>query len=101
MILKSVSEALPKINDSANRSPLPTDNRAHGYSVGSRWIVSHSEYVCVEIDPTTGAAVWVETTRVGDVVGPVSAVDGNFTVFDGTTGKAIKDGGNVIEGGTW
>lgn len=29
----------------------------------------------------------------GDVVGPGSAVDENVAVFDGTTGKIIKDGG--------
>lgn len=29
----------------------------------------------------------------GDVTGPASAVDGNLAVFDGTTGKVIKDGG--------
>ena len=29
----------------------------------------------------------------GDVTGPASAVDGNLAVFDGTTGKVIKDSG--------
>ncbi len=29
----------------------------------------------------------------GDVVGPDSAIDGNLAVFDGVTGKLIKDGG--------
>ena len=29
----------------------------------------------------------------GDVVGPSSAVDGNIVLFDGTTGKLIKDSG--------
>ena len=28
----------------------------------------------------------------GDVVGPASAVDGNVTLFDGVTGKLVKDG---------
>lgn len=31
----------------------------------------------------------------GDVVGPASAVNNNIAVFDGTTGKLIKDGGVV------
>lgn len=31
----------------------------------------------------------------GDVVGPSSAVDGNLAVFDGTTGKLLKDGGSL------
>jgi hypothetical protein len=29
----------------------------------------------------------------GNVVGPASATDGNLVVFDGTTGKLVKDGG--------
>jgi len=32
----------------------------------------------------------------GDVVGPASAVNNDIAVFDGTTGKLIKDGGQVI-----
>lgn len=34
----------------------------------------------------------------GDVVGPASAVDSRIAVFDGVTGKLIKDGGQVISG---
>ena len=32
----------------------------------------------------------------GDVVGPVSAVDSNFAVFDGITGKLLKNSGKAI-----
>lgn len=32
----------------------------------------------------------------GDVVGPASAVDERIAVFDGTTGKLIKDGGATV-----
>ncbi len=35
----------------------------------------------------------------GDVVGPASATDGNLVVFDGTTGKLVKDGGAPSAGG--
>jgi hypothetical protein len=35
----------------------------------------------------------------GDVSGPSVAVDGNLAVFDGTTGKILKDGGAVPSGG--
>lgn len=51
---------------------------------------------------------WVDETTIaggggsgglGDVVGPSSAVDGNLAVFDGTSGKLIKDGGPVPSGG--
>ena len=34
----------------------------------------------------------------GDVVGPASAVNGRIAVFDGVTGKLIKDGGQTIAG---
>jgi len=33
----------------------------------------------------------------GDVVGPASATDGHFAVFDGITGKKIKDGGSAVQ----
>ena len=36
----------------------------------------------------------------GDVVGPASAVTNNFPVFNGTTGKLIKDSGLVLTPGT-
>lgn len=32
----------------------------------------------------------------GDVAGPASATDGNIALFDGTTGKLLKDGGKAI-----
>lgn len=35
----------------------------------------------------------------GDVVGPGGATDGHLAVFDGTTGRLVKDGGAVPEGG--
>ncbi|MCK5603830.1 hypothetical protein KAR91_18220 [Candidatus Pacearchaeota archaeon] len=34
----------------------------------------------------------------GNVIGPASAVDENVAVFDGTTGKLIKDGGVILTG---
>jgi hypothetical protein len=34
----------------------------------------------------------------GDVTGPASATDDNIAVYDGTTGKLIKDGGATIAG---
>ena len=37
----------------------------------------------------------------GDVVGPSTAVDGHLAVFDGTTGKTLKDGGAVPAGGSF
>lgn len=40
-----------------------------------------------------GEPVWDNVAGTGDVVGPASAVSGNFPTFDGTTGKLIADGG--------
>lgn len=37
-------------------------------------------------------AAWLPAAN-GDVDGPATAVDGNLVVFDGETGKLIKDGG--------
>ncbi len=37
-------------------------------------------------------------TGMGDVVGPSGASDGHLAVFDGATGKLIKDGGAVPSG---
>jgi hypothetical protein len=39
------------------------------------------------------------TPGSGDVVGPDSSTDGHLAVFNGTTGKLIKDGGAVPGGG--
>jgi hypothetical protein len=36
---------------------------------------------------------WVSFASGGDVVGPASSPDGDFALFDGATGKLLKDGG--------
>jgi hypothetical protein len=41
----------------------------------------------------------VATVGGGDVAGPGSATDGHLAVFDGTTGKLLKDGGAPTAGG--
>jgi len=43
-------------------------------------------------------SAWVDTgeTAMGDVVGPASSTNNNVAVFDGTTGKLIKDGGATL-----
>lgn len=48
-----------------------------------------------------GGANWqtlLLTNFIGDVRGPSSAVDSNIAIFDGVTGKLIKDGGYTIAG---
>lgn len=42
---------------------------------------------------SAGVDATTSSTTAGDVVGPASAVDGDFAQFDGTSGKLIKDGG--------
>jgi len=42
---------------------------------------------------------WSVPAGGGDVVGPAGATDGHLAVFDGATGKVIKDGGAVPGGG--
>lgn len=39
---------------------------------------------------------WASVAGAGDVVGPASSTNNAFAVFDGTTGKLIKDGGTVV-----
>lgn len=49
---------------------------------------------------TVGSGLSISGTTItstgsgGDVVGPASSVDSNLALFDGTTGKLIKDGGS-------
>lgn len=40
-----------------------------------------------------GDGAWAVPGGAGDVVGPETVTDGEFAVFDGTTGKLIKGGG--------
>lgn len=40
-----------------------------------------------------GDGTWAEPVGRGDVSGPASSTDGNLAVYDGVTGKLLKDGG--------
>jgi hypothetical protein len=42
---------------------------------------------------------WVAAGGAGDVVGPASSVANNVALFDGTTGKLLKDGGKGLPSG--
>lgn len=65
-------------------------------------------YVCSTAHTSTGTfdpAMWTKIAAKGadglgsgDVVGPASAVTGNVVLFDGTTGKLIKDSGLALSG---
>ena len=47
---------------------------------------------------TTVADSWgfIQVNKDGIVIGPSSAVNGNVAIFDGTTGKLIKDSGKTL-----
>lgn len=54
--------------------------------------------ICVTAGSTANDAHWtvVQSNVDGAVTGPASAVSGRVAVFDGTTGKVIKDGGKAL-----
>jgi hypothetical protein len=62
--------------------------------------------ISAKIDPALRTALQLLAKAIdaggggsGNVTGPASATDGHLAVFDGPTGKAIKDGGVVPGGG--
>ncbi len=59
-----------------------------------------AETITAEANANATAALTLayEAIGAGDVVGPASAVNNRVAVFDGTTGKLIKDGGQTIAG---
>lgn len=58
---------------------------------------SAQEVKMLRVDPATGRLkVSAIGGAGGDVTGPAAAVDNNIAVFDGITGKIIKDGGATI-----
>jgi hypothetical protein len=57
--------------------------------------------VCLDAEAggvTINGVPYLPGPGMGDVVGPASAVDGDLAVFNGTSGKAIKDSGITIRG---
>jgi hypothetical protein len=48
----------------------------------------------------TPADPYVSASGSGDVEGPAGAADGHIAVFDGITGKLLKDGGAIVSGGS-
>ena len=80
--------------------PVAGNDNTQGYAIKSRWIntSSNEEWVCT--DASTGAALWELTTGGdGDVVGPASATNRGLVLWDGTTGKLVKDMPNISVGG--
>lgn len=60
--------------------------------------VEAGDMIIANTDSPTTLAGWdiIERNIDGAVSGPASAVSGNIAIFDGTTGKLIKDGGKKI-----
>jgi hypothetical protein len=86
----------PKACLAGAAAPGVDDDETGGWEPGSIWVYSGTAYVCV--DATEGAAVWtaVGSGGGGDVVGPDGATDGAIPLYDGVTGKLIKDSGVTL-----
>jgi hypothetical protein len=92
----------------------PAANAGHLYVVSvagkiggaSGTVVEAGDMFICKTDGTAGGtqaavgAQWnvIQTNINGAVVGPASAVDGRVVLFDGTTGKLIKDSGLTLSG---
>lgn len=89
--------------------PLPTDNtKIYAYKPETGWVeVTGGSGIVqsivagtgINVDSTDPANPIVSATGgggTGDVVGPGSATNENISVFDGNTGKKIKDGGRSV-----
>ena len=67
---------------------------AEGNALPSDFIAANGIYL-VAYNPTT-AKFHIISKNYNSVIGPASATDGNIAIFDGTTGKLLKDTGNTI-----
>ena len=89
----------PLNNYAATAAPGATDDADDGYTAGSAWVDITNDESYRLLDPTVGAAVWAHTSGAaasGDVVGPGSAADDALAVYDGTSGKLLKDSTGTI-----
>lgn len=79
--------------DGATASPAKGTILAYNNATG-KWaplsLGNNAEVLTVDSSETLGLKYAVPT--VGDVVGPGSATDGGIALYDGVTGKLIKDG---------
>lgn len=69
-------------------SLLLADSSVQSISAGAGVDVDNTDPLNPIISATGGGS--------GDVVGPASSVDSHIALFDGTTGKLLKDGGKTI-----
>lgn len=100
--------------DCSSNPNYPAADRGSTYRVGVAGKIGGASGANVEIgdvlvcltdgtvsgDQATVGTSWTITQGNidGAVVGPVSAVDERIAVFNGTTGKLIKDGGTTVAG---
>ena len=84
------------VSDHGNLAGLADDDHSQ-YLLASD-ATNRATFVTNWGDLTDGGATTLHshTGGAGDVSGPASAVDGNFALFDGITGKLIKDGGSAV-----
>ena len=92
--LDIIDAALAKCNFVGAADPGVDDDDGDGYTAGSIWFntTAHEIFLCE--DATTGAALWRQIypdVHVGDLVGPAGATDGAIPLYDGATGKLLKD----------
>ena len=61
-------------------------------------IIAVKDATNITISTSNFAEYWnaIQTNTDGHVSGPASAVSGNVAIFDGTTGKLIKDSGKTL-----
>jgi hypothetical protein len=84
-------------------------NNSTAYTVGDFVSYQGSTYTCIQNSTgnlPTNTTYWrlvaqkgQDGTGSGDVVGPSSSTNNNIVLFDGTTGKLVKDGGKGLPSG--
>ncbi len=91
--LDIIDAALAKCNFVGAADPTGDDDEGDGYVVGSAWYntTGHKIFLCE--DATEGSALWRQVYPItgGDLSGPAGATDGNIPLFDGATGKLVKN----------
>ena len=101
------TQTLATISDSGNSAGLNTGTTAGTVALGDHGhatLLNPNQKAGIDANASLSGLNAVATMADlpaggGDVVGPATAVDGNLAVFDGTTGKLIKDGGVPGSGG--
>jgi hypothetical protein len=104
--LPTVSGMIPVANGTSwGLTTLPTGTTLTVKEVDNSPSVSASTIVFPNgtLTESEGVVTYTPTVIVGsgtgDMLGPASAVDGHLAVFDGTSGKILKDGGAIPVGG--